>query len=212
MDLEESDWKKRLPLITVILIAVNVLAFIYTEFQGSTLNADDMIRMGAMYGPAFFGEHEYYRIITHFFLHFGFDHLFNNMMSLLVLGYALESGIGRTWFSIIYLFSGVFSGIASAVSLELRGEGAYVVSCGASGAIYGLMGALLVLLVINERNHLKRELPRFMIYIFLCLYSGNQDPGIDNMAHISGFVGGILICIVVCIVKRIVSNRKEQVI
>lgn len=211
MDLEESAWKERLPLITVILIGINVLAYIFTELQGSTLDPDYMIEMGAMYGPAFFGEHEYYRIVTHFFLHFGLDHLVNNMVSLLVLGYALENGIGRIWFSIIYLFSGVFSGVVSAVGMELTGEGEYVVSCGASGAIYGLMGALLVLLIVNQRKNLKREIPRFMIYIFLSLYSGSQDPGIDNKAHVGGFVGGILICIIVSIFKRIVSKRKEQV-
>ena len=137
--MEESTGKERFPLITALLIATNVLAFLYTEWQGSTLDADYMIRAGAMYGPAFLGEHEYYRIFTHFFLHFGFEHLLNNMVSLLVLGYALENGIGRLCFGGIYFFSGVFSGLVSAFSLEFSGEGATVVSCGASGAIYGLM-------------------------------------------------------------------------
>ena len=210
--MEESTGKERFPLITALLIATNVLAFLYTEWQGSTLDADYMIRAGAMYGPAFLGEHEYYRIFTHFFLHFGFEHLLNNMVSLLVLGYALENGIGRLCFGGIYFFSGVFSGLVSAFSLEFSGEGATVVSCGASGAIYGLMGALLVMLIVNRKNNLKKQIPRFMLYIALSLYSGNQDPGIDNMAHVGGFVGGILICLMMCILKRIFSYRKEQVI
>ena len=95
--MEESTGKERFPLITGLLIAANVLAFLYAEWQGSTLDADYMIRAGAMYGPAFFGEHEYYRIFTHFFLHFGFEHLLNNMVSLLAV-FIFSPAYSPDWF------------------------------------------------------------------------------------------------------------------
>lgn len=210
LKLEENGMSEKFPIITGVLVIINVLVFIAIEFNGSSLDADYMIHVGAMYEPAFWQGHEYYRIVTHFFLHFGFDHLLNNMVSLLVLGYALENGIGRLWYALIYMFSGVFAGLVS-VYYHMS-EGQQVVSCGASGAIYGLMGALAVMLIVNRKNNLRREIPRFLLYIALSLYSGRMDPGIDNAAHVGGFAGGILICVIVCMLKKLFTYRKEQVI
>ncbi len=212
MSLEENARKEKLPLLTIILVILNVLAYFVTEWKGSSLDADYMIQLGAMYGPAFWEEHEYYRIVTHFFLHFGLEHLGNNMLSLLVLGYALENNIGRVWFGVLYLCSGVFAGGVSAIHSYLTGAWQGTVSCGASGAIYGLMGALLVLLIANRRKNLSSEIPRFLLYIGLSIYSGMRDPGIDNAAHIGGFIGGFLICIFICVSKRMIFNRKGQVV
>lgn len=199
MDLDENAVKERLPLLTILIVVINVLAFAYTELKGSSMDVNDMISAGAMYEPAFVEGHEYYRIITHIFLHFGMEHLMNNMISLLVLGYALENAIGRGWFCFIYLFSGIIAGFTSLIYNVQYNRN--IVSCGASGAIYGLMGVLLVLLVVNHRKNLRRELPRFMLYLAISLYVGIQDSGVDNAAHIGGFVGGFLICIIMCIFK-----------
>lgn len=223
MDLEENDWEEksdeegvledkvpeeRLPLVTVLLVIVNIVVYFYVEMKGSSLDTNDMIEAGAMYIPNFLGQHEYYRIVTHFFLHFGIEHLMNNMISLFVLGFAMEDKIGRVWFGLIYMLSGVFAGMVSVMS-EYLGKGTEVVSCGASGAIYGLMGTLFVLLIVNYKKIRVAHIPRFLLYIALSLYSGMQDPGIDNAAHIGGFVGGVLFCTVMCIFKRIFSYRKE---
>lgn len=210
MELDQKSERTPIPFITILLVAINVVVYLFVERSGSSLDADHMIQMGAMYEPSFVYQHEYYRIITHFFLHFGFDHLFNNMISLLVLGYALENGIGKGWFAFIYMVSGIFAGAVS-VAYNLS-VGHDVVSCGASGAIYGLMGALFVLLIVKNRHNLRGEAPRFAIYIGLSLYSGMQDPGIDNAAHIGGFVGGILLCIVMCICKKLFHLRKGKVV
>ncbi len=212
VDLDENVGQGKLPLMTVLFVVANVLIHFVAEWKGSTLDADYMIQVGAMYGPAFWEEHEYYRIVTHFFLHFGFEHLGNNMLSLLVLGYALESTMGRGCFSVLYLLSGVFSGSVSAIHSYVTADWQNSVSCGASGAIYGLMGALLVLLVAKGRKKSSSEVPRFLLYIGLSLYSGMRDPGIDNAAHAGGFVGGVLICIFMCVVKRAIIHRKGQVV
>lgn len=200
MIMEDRERRENIPVLTSILVVVNVLAFAFTEVSGSSLDAEHMIRMGAMYEPVFAEGHEYYRIITSFFLHFGLVHLVNNMISLLVLGYSLEQAIGKGWFGFIYMVSGVFSGLTS-LWYHLH-TGQEVVSCGASGAIFGLMGALMVLLVVHGGSDWRRRLPRFALYIALSLYSGMQDTGIDNAAHIGGFVGGLILCGIMCIVKR----------
>ncbi len=194
--------KGRIPIITIILVAINVIVYGYVEYHGSSYDAEFMIQMGAAYEPAIVEGHEYYRLITHFFLHFGWDHLVNNMISLLVLGYALESVLRPLRFVILYFLSGILAGLASIVYNVIIGN-EYVVSAGASGAIYGLMGALLVLLILGNRGRRSTQIPRYLLFIGLSLYSGMQDTSIDNAAHIGGFVTGFLLCL-------IMSRRKHM--
>ncbi len=212
MDLNENSVQQKLPLIAIILVVANVVSYLLTELGGSIFDAEYMLQRGALYGPSFWEDHEYYRIVTHFFLHFGLEHLANNMLSLLVLGYALENHIGRAWFTILYMGAGVLAGGVSMMHSYRMESWQETISCGASGAIYGLMGALLVLLIVNRRKKFTSEIPRFLLYIGLSLYSGMQDPGIDNAAHVGGFLGGIVICIFMCVVKYMIFHRKGQVV
>lgn len=184
--------RRYFPILTILLVVINVCVFLCSEVTGGSENADHMIQMGAMYQPYFFSG-EYYRLITHFFLHFGFEHLSNNMLSLLILGYALEGQIGKAQLLTVYFFSGILAGVSSIVYNISMGE-EYVVSAGASGAIYGLMGALLALMVFRRRNTFVSEIPRFLLYIAISIYIGMQDATIDNAAHIGGLVSGFIIC------------------
>ncbi len=184
--------ENNLPIITILLLAANVCVYIITTFTGDLI-ADQ----GGAYWPLIIYEHQYYRIITHFFIHFGFDHLFNNMVSLLVLGYSLEEILGRRRFLFLYFLSGILAGIASLVYtfLCIPPENAPL-SCGASGAVYGLMGALLVLLLIGNQGQRSSQVPRYILFLGLSLYSGMMDTSIDNAAHIGGFIAGFIICLV----------------
>lgn len=186
--------RKKLPLMTIILFATNVIVYFFIESRGSSVDADFMIQMGGMYDPLVLQEHQWYRLVSHFFLHFGFSHLFNNMVSLVILGYSLEQVMGKIRFISLYFLSGILAGITSIVYNIYVGQ--ETVSCGASGAIYGLMGALLVMLIVGNRGKLSTEVPRYLIYIFVSIYSGMQDTSIDNAAHIGGFIAGVLICFI----------------
>jgi rhomboid protease GluP len=193
----------KIPVMTIILVAVNVLVFAYVELAGSSEDVEFMLQMGASYEPYITGNHEYYRLITHCFLHYGVDHLMNNMISLLVLGYSLENVLGRWRYLFLYLFSGILAGISSLVYVyACTPAGQEPVSCGASGAIYGLMGALLVLLIIGNRGHRSTQVPRYLLFIGISLYSGIQDKSIDNAAHIGGFLTGFLVCLMMCHKKK----------
>ena len=187
---------------TLILVAVNVLVYLYVEWNGSSNDVDYMLSMGASYEPYILENHEWYRLITHFFLHFGWDHLFNNMISLLVLGYALEQVMGKLCYTVLYFLSGIVAGVAS-IAYNIMVTGEYSVSCGASGAIYGLTGALLVLLIRGNRNRRSSEVPRYLLYLAVSLYSGFQDTSIDNAAHVGGFLAGVVICF-------FISKRKQM--
>ena len=185
--------EKYIPIITIFLLAVNVGVFLLSEFTGNWIQD-----MGGSYGPDIVQGHQYYRLITHFFIHFGFDHLFINMVSLMVLGYSLEGIYGRWRFLLLYFLSGFLAGVTSLVytTLFLPPEEAPL-SCGASGAIYGLMGGLLMLLVVENRRFGGAQLPRYLLFLALSLYSGIMDTSIDNAAHIGGFVAGCLIGFVI---------------
>lgn len=185
--------RTQIPVITILLVILNVLVFGYTEWNGSSQDAEYMIQMGAIYEPLVLEGKEYYRLFTHFFLHFGFEHLANNMISLLILGYSIESVLGKGRFIFLYFLSGLLAGVTSIVyNIHVGNE--YTVSCGASGAIYGLTGALLILLILGNRGRKSTEVIRYLLYIGISLYSGMRDVSIDHAAHIGGFVVGAVVC------------------
>lgn len=178
---------------TVGLIVVNIAVFLILSLFGDTENAYFMLEHGAMYDPAIIEGHEYYRILTSMFLHFGIQHLLNNMVLLGALGWNLELEIGRVRFLIIYFGSGIMGNLLSLFWDVSRGES--VVSAGASGAIFGLMGALLYV-VITNRGRLGRLSGRGMLFmVVLSLYFGFSSSGVDNFAHIGGLAGGFIMAV-----------------
>ena len=99
---------------TVLLAVVNVIVFLVLSFQGMTEDGRFMLQHGAMYVPYLIKNGEYYRLFTSMFLHFGYDHLFNNMVVLVAMGWNLELEIGKIKFLIVYFVSGLAGNILSA--------------------------------------------------------------------------------------------------
>ena len=152
-----------------------------------------MLQQGAMYVPYLMNGERYYTLITSMFLHFGFSHLMNNMVMLLVIGYSLEPEIGKIRFLIIYLGSGLMGNLVSAwfdVS-----QGSYAVSAGASGAIFGIVGALLYVVVRNHGRVGEISTRGLVLMAGLSLYYGFTAQGVDNAAHIGGLVSGFLLAV-----------------
>ena len=179
---------------TVALIVVNVAVFMIMTMFGDTEDAVFMLQHGAMYEPFVIQQHEYYRIITCLFLHFGIEHLLNNMVMLGALGWNLELEIGKVRFLVIYFVSGIAGNILS-LFYDLSTENP-AVSAGASGAIFGLMGALLYVVILN-RGRLGRLSGRGMlIMVVLSLYFGFASSGVDNFAHIGGLVSGFILAVI----------------
>ena len=178
---------------TVALIVINVAVFFILTMFGDTEDAVFMLQHGAMYEPNIIEGHEYYRIFTCLFLHFGITHLLNNMVLLGALGWNLELAIGKVRFVIIYFASGIIGNIVS-LFYDLTLEQP-AVSAGASGAIFGLMGALLYVVIAN-RGRLGRLSGRGMlVMVILSLYFGLTSTGVDNLAHIGGLVSGFLLAV-----------------
>ena len=177
---------------TAALIVVNVAVFIFLSFGGMTEDAYYMLRNGAMYLPLL-QQGEYYRMFTSIFLHFGFSHLVNNMLMLGVMGWQLELVIGRIKFLIIYFAAGLGGNVLSALA-ELR-TGDYAVSAGASGAIFGIIGALLYIAVRNHGQIGNVSGQGILIMVALTLYYGFTSSRVDNFAHIGGLAAGFVLAV-----------------
>ena len=181
------------PICTTALVIINVAVFLGLSLIGMTEDSEFMMEHGAMYVPYLMEGQRYYTIFTSIFLHFGFSHLMNNMIMLLVIGYNLEPEIGKLRFLIIYLGSGVIGNIVSAGCDISRGS--YAVSAGASGAIFGVVGALLYVVIRNHGRLGEISTRGLVLMAGLSLYYGFTAQGVDNAAHVGGLVSGFLLAV-----------------
>lgn len=181
--------------LTTALCAVIVVVFIFeiltgaTPFFGRGGSGEALSHMGAI-TPWVFSEGEYWRLVTAMFLHIGLLHLLLNTWALYQLGALFETLFGTGRFAFTYFASGI---IASAVSAA-RAEG---LSAGASGAIFGILGALIVSLWRSPRWRsqpwAKGLVQQLAVWAGINIMIGFTFPGIDNNAHIGGFVAGLLL-------------------
>lgn len=199
---------KYYPLCTLSIIAINIIVFILVELTGGSLDTEHMYEWGAMYWPDIVEKKQFYRFITHFFLHFGLDHLVNNMIVFGYVGSILERIIGKGKFLLIYFISGILAGIASMGYNMLQGR--IVVAAGASGAIFGIVGAMLYILIINRGKVENLTLRQLLIFGFLSLYTGLTGQGVDNMAHIGGFLSGCMVAIFLNVFVGTLKTKKRN--
>lgn len=190
---EENYPQKKIPYVTIFLAAVNVIIFLIIEFVGSTEDSESMYQWGAMYSPDVFEGGQWYRIITSMFLHFGINHLLNNMVVLLILGYQMEEKYGRLKYLITYFVCGIVGNIISGAA-EMA-AGSYTIGAGASGAVFGIFGVILVM-VFKSRKQFGRVSAIQMIVLFLLMVFGNTQEGVDWMAHLGGALCGVVMALV----------------
>lgn len=186
-------YQKRAPC-TIALAAVNVAVFLALSFQGATEDAGFMLEHGAMYGPDILYAGKYYELITCMFLHFGFEHLMNNMISLILLGWQLEQELGSVKYLLIYFLSGLGGNLLS-LAVEQR-TADYAVSAGASGAIFGIIGALFYVALRNHGRIGNVSGKGLLFLAALTLYHGMTSGGINNEAHLGGAVAGIGLAVI----------------
>ena len=177
--------------VTLLLIGMNLIVFLILSKMGDVNNSMFMLSHGAAEYHLIFQQHEYYRIFTSMFLHFGWEHLFNNMVVLLIAGMDLEPQLGKLKYLVLYLCSGLFGGIVSMVAHSMTET--VVVAAGASGAIYGVIGALIAWIGLNPKKRKEFSWGWGMILIAGTLYMSVQDSSVDSFAHLSGAVMGMIL-------------------
>lgn len=182
--------RKQVPVNTVF-IGINLLMFLLVEMTGSSMDTRHMLRWGAAGTLDIAQGHQYYRMITSMFLHFGIRHLGNNMLVLFFLGDCLERNVGKWKYFLIYMLGGIGANYFSFL-LEMK-KGAYVVSAGASGAVFAVIGALIYVVIRNKGRVENFNTRQLVMMCALSLYHGIASAGVDNAAHIGGLVCGVFL-------------------
>lgn len=172
--LDASNFKEAR--ITIFLISINVLLYFFFS-----LAFEDLFYQLVQINSKIFVELEIWRLFTSMFLHGDAMHLFSNMIALLLFGTYVELNFSKFEFLLIYFISGLIGNIFSLFLLPFN-----VISLGASGAIFGLIGATLSLLIV-ERDI--RLIILGLFYVFYFVFS-SFSPGINYFAHIFGLLGG----------------------
>jgi rhomboid protease GluP len=182
---------------TRIILALTIAVFIGDLVLGMSGGGNLLASSGggligwfANNGQQVINNHQHWRLLTHLLLHAGIMHLLFNMWALWTLGRHVELLYGSWRFSLIYVFAGVAGGLSSVMF-----RAGFTTSLGASGAIMGLLGALLYFAVVFPG----RSIPwrQLMGPIAFNLLFGFFIAGIDNYAHVGGFLGGILAAFVI---------------
>ena len=175
--LDASNFKEAR--ITIFLISINTLLYVFFSFA-----FEDVFYLLVQINYKIINDLEIWRLFTSIFLHADILHLFSNMVSLLIFGAYVELSYSRYQFLILYFISGIIGSFFSMLFLPLN-----VISLGASGAIFGLIGAAFSIMIVE------RDTPFIflgLIYIFYFVFS-SFSPGINYLAHISGLLGGFII-------------------
>lgn len=195
----EKIFSKKKLIVTYLIMLICILMYVLVVFMGASNKA--YLLLGANL-KVLVKSGQIYRLITYAFLHGGLVHLITNMYSLYIIGSQIENNYGKLKFIFIYLVSALTGGLLSALFNNN-------ISIGASGAIFGLLGAL-VYFGFHFRLYLSDALKtRIIPVILINLLIGFMITGIDNACHIGGLIGGYLSAMAVGIPE--VENKKDKI-
>jgi membrane associated rhomboid family serine protease len=190
------------PIVTQALIALNVAVFIAEVAAGASLNGGGaggtVLQKGALFGPAIVDQHQYWRIVTSGFLHYSILHIAFNMFFLYVMGTILEPAIGRVNFAAVY-FASLLAGSFGALLFQPD-----ALTVGASGACFGVLGALIV--VARSRGIPIWQSGLGLTLVINIVFSLSV-AGISIGGHVGGFIGGL---ITGALIVELAERRRNQ--
>lgn len=196
---EQHNWKEY-PLVSATLVLINVIVFIICTFTGNLL-----YNMGETGIWGVLVRKEYGRILWAMFLHVDINHIFNNMFILFFLGAMIEKEVGHIRYALCYFLSGIGGNLLSLwVNVVNRDMS---VSVGASGAVFGLDGVLLALVLCSDKRMDSVTPARVVLMIVYSLYSGFTGQNINNAAHVGGLVTGFVLGLIICMIDRMKTKK-----
>ncbi|MFI6871032.1 rhomboid family intramembrane serine protease [Nocardia sp. NPDC050406] len=190
------------PYVTYVLIAVNVLIYAITALQAGNLmdnRASDLFRQWRLV-PAFVGDGEWFRVVGSGFLHYGLVHLAVNMLALYMLGPYCETALGRGRYLAVYLAS-LLGGSAAVMAMV----DPLTATVGASGAIYGLFGAVAVIMLRTRQN-----LTQIAVLLAINLILSVSLPGVSIWAHLGGLAAGTLSAAGILYLPRLLRAKTQS--
>ncbi len=193
--------KKFLP--TFILVGANIAIYALTSFVGGNFLESDFYRIIAIYGlytPAVLNG-EAWRLLTSLFIHANIAHIAGNMLFLFIYGLRAEEMFDVKEYLAVYFLSGLAGNVLTMFAdLLMAGAfGGFAVSVGASGAIFGVLGAVMIYM----RRSIGQSIMSALIYVFF-LFTLNIAPGVNILAHLGGLVMGLALGYILA------ATRKRQ--
>lgn len=179
----------RTPFLTYALLVINVVVFGLATLAGGTEDPQVLLNFGAMFGPLI-SDGEYWRLFTAMFLHSGYTHLGVNGLILFIFGQLVERSYGHSRFVLIYVLAGLTGSVTSYLFNSVS------IGAGASGAIFGVIGALAAFFLVQRETfgkEARNSLIAVGILASVAIFSGLQDSNTDNWAHIGGLVSGFIL-------------------
>ena len=176
------------PPFILFLIAANFAMFAWEIAAGALADRETIIEAGALVRERVLGGGEWWRLMSSMFLHGGVDHILGNIVVLYIVGLACEHAFGGARTAVVYFASGIAGGLLSMT----MGPGP---SVGASGAIFGVIAAVIVVLYRwQDRFYVRDKRIGFVLLIWAGwqILTGLANPFIDNFAHLGGLAGGAL--------------------
>ena len=185
--------------LNLVVIIVNIVIWLGLSVLGDTKSGSFMLNYGAMYPDYIVKNGQWWRLFTSMFLHFGAEHLLNNMFMLFFLGKFLIDAVGNTKYLIVYIGAGLGGNLLS-LYMNIR-NGEAVVSAGASGAIFGVIGGLIWILLSHKGKFQNLNIAGVVIMAVLCISYGFSTVGVDNSAHLGGLICGFVIAMMESIIS-----------
>ena len=178
--------------VTYTLIIINTIVYLISAYLSQNIvniNSQTLLDLGAIYGPNMIQDGQWWRLFTAMFLHAGATHIFMNMYSLYIVGKSAEELFSSVQYLAIYLLSGLVGGV---VSVYIHPQSLGV---GASGAIFGVFGALAGYFLANRDQLAKQSKAFFANFgsvIAVNFLIGLSIPSIDMSAHTGGLIAGVI--------------------
>ncbi|MAA51298.1 MAG: hypothetical protein CMG76_02085 [Candidatus Marinimicrobia bacterium] len=196
-------------MITQSIILINIIIFFFMISVGGITvitnpSTNLLINFGASHSQLVFDYGEFWRLLTSNYLHIGFAHLLFNMWCLYSIGLELEESVGSPFYLLTYTLSGIIGSLVSCLYYSNIGQN--IVSAGASGAVFGIAGTLLVVSIYFvkkfNKNQFNYDYSSLIFFIGFNIIYGLQVTGIDNGAHLGGLMCGLLMGFVFIIISE----------
>lgn len=198
--------------ITMILIAICVIVYIFSSIlYGIEMNAFEGIHFGGYNGMYVYYYHQYYRLLTANFIHFGLFHIAVNCYSLFGIGMFVEKTLSRNQFIVVALMSALATTGIPYLLFIINGFGASSVSGGISGLIFGLIGALGALSIVYKdiyRYVFRQLAPNVILMLLISVVV----PSISISGHISGLIGGFVTTYIILYINKKKKDKYQNLV
>lgn len=198
---KENLLKSKDSFLTFIVLIINLIVFTIMELNGGSENINNLIDFGALYPERVFKNGEIFRLFTNMFVHIGLAHIAANSLSLYILGTRSERYFGKALFLSIYILSGIGASVMSVLFTNS-------ISAGASGAIFGIMGAMLTHSIVRGKSMGGFSAYFMVLFSLINIGAGFFMSGVDNAGHIGGFLTGCITAFIYNLLQGFVVKKK----